>query len=304
MNKEKGKVKFYSTSTQRRYFLISMLAPAILMLAFFTIYPFVVNLKNSFFHYNLTEPYNRYFVGGNNYFRLIQDKLFWQSFLRTLYFVSGAVSIEFLLGLGIAYLLKDDFRGRNFFRIAFILPMGATPIAISFVWKIMLNPSLGIINYLLRILGLQGLDWVGNPRSVIPSLILIDVWCWTPFMMLILLAGFLSLPKEPFEAAEIEGASTLQSFFYIALPLLKPLILVALLFRIIDAFRTFDIIFVITAGGPGHYSETLNILTYLQGFKFLHISYASTLAIAMLIILIVICMFITRLRAIREIWSV
>ena len=135
---------------------------------------------------------------------------------------------------------------------------------------------------------------------MIPSLILVDAWVWTPFMMLILLAGFLTLAKEPFEAAEIEGASALQSFFYIALPLLKPLILVALLFRIIDAFRTFDIIFVITGGGPGRYSETLNIMTYLQGFKFLHISYASTLAVLMLIILIVICTFISQLQGIRE----
>ncbi len=293
-------MKVYSSSTQKRYFLISMLAPSLILLAFFSLYPFVANVKNSLMHYNLTEPFNRYFVGANNYLRLLGDKLFWQALLRTLYFVTGAVGLEFLLGLGVAYLLKDDFRGRNIFRVIYILPMGATPIAIAFVWKIMLNPSLGIINYALSLLGIHGPDWVGNPISVIPSLILVDAWVWTPFMMLILLAGFLTLAKEPFEAAEIEGASALQSFFYIALPLLKPLILVALLFRIIDAFRTFDIIFVITGGGPGHYSETLNIMTYLQGLKFLHISYASTLAVLMLIILIVICTFISQLQGINK----
>ncbi|MCX6090761.1 MAG: sugar ABC transporter permease [Candidatus Atribacteria bacterium] len=138
------------------------------------------------------------------------------------------------------------------------------------------------------------MDWVGNPATVIPSLILIDAWCWTPFMLMVLSAGLLSLPQDPFEAAEIDGASSYKKLIYITIPLLRPLIFVALLFRIIDAFRTFDIIYVITGGGPGHYSETLNIHTYLQGFNFMRISSASTLAIVMLLILIFICTIIVK----------
>jgi len=271
-----------------------MLGPAIILLALFTLYPFVVNVKNSLLYYNLTEPNNIRFVGLKNYLNLMKDSLFWQALKQTLYFVVGSVAIEFFLGLGIAHLLLRDFTGKNLLRTIFILPMGATPIAISFVWKIMLTPDLGIINYLVRLLGFRGMDWVGNPTMVIPSLMIIDAWCWTPFMMLIFSAGLMSLPRDPFEAADIDGSNALQKLWYVTLPMLKPLIFVALLFRMIDAFRTFDLIFVITGGGPAHYSETLNIFTYLQGFNFMRISYASTLAIVMFVILFIISSNLSR----------
>jgi multiple sugar transport system permease protein len=236
-----------------------MLAPAIIMLVLFSIYPFIVNLINATSHYNFTEPNNRYFVGLENFVDLLKDKIFWQALYQTLYYVFGSVFLEFFLGFGVAYLLLDNFKGRDVFRTLYILPLGATPIAISLVWKIMLNPDLGIIPYFLKIIGFGKLDLLGNIKTVIPSLIIVDAWYWTPFMFLIFSAGLLAMPSEPFEAADIDGASPFKKLVYITFPLLKPLIIVAVLFRTIDAFRVFDTIFVLTGGGPGHFSETLNL---------------------------------------------
>jgi hypothetical protein len=150
-----------------------MLAPAIIMLVLFSIYPFIVNLINATSHYNFTEPNNRYFVGLENFVDLLKDKIFWQALYQTLYYVFGSVFLEFFLGFGVAYLLLDNFKGRDVFRTLYILPLGATPIAISLVWKIMLNPDLGIIPYFLKIIGFGKLDLLGNIKTVIPSLIIV-----------------------------------------------------------------------------------------------------------------------------------
>ena len=166
-----------------------------------------MNLINATSHYNFTEPNNRYFVGLENFVDLLKDKIFWQALYQTLYYVFGSVFLEFFLGFGVAYLLLDNFKGRDVFRTLYILPLGATPIAISLVWKIMLNPDLGIIPYFLKIIGFGKLDLLGNIKTVIPSLIIVDAWYWTPFMFLIFSAGLLAMPSEPFEAADIDGAS-------------------------------------------------------------------------------------------------
>lgn len=275
--------------SRRALFITFMLGPSVLALAALTLFPFLSNLYNSLFEYALTSPNERPFIGLGNYIEIfLHDAAFRHSFMVSLYFTVGAVLVELLLGLFIASLLNREFLARNVFLTLFILPMAATPIAITFVWRIMFSPSLGIINYLLSLIGLPASNWVADSRIVIPSLIMVDAWQWTPFMILIMLAGLMSLPHEPMEAAAIDGANRWQSFRYITLPLLEPFIMLGLLFRTIDAFKTFDLIFVLTTGGPGNASETLNIYTFRTGFQFLHMGYASALAIIMLVLIIVV----------------
>ena len=275
-------------SHQRTLFILAMLSPSVIALFALTIFPFLSNVYNSLFDNVLTRPNDVPFVGLGNYIQIFTaDADFRHSLLLSLEFTVGAVAIELVLGLLIASLLNRSFIGRGALLTLFILPMATTPIAITFIWRIMFSPSLGIFNHLLSLVGLQDLNWVSDSNTVIPSLVMVDVWQWTPFFMLILLAGLMSLPIEPLEAAAIDGAGRWMTFRHITLPLLEPFIMLALLFRTIDAFKTFDLIFVMTTGGPGNASETLNILAFRTGFWFLHMGYAAALAIIMLVIVIV-----------------
>jgi multiple sugar transport system permease protein len=273
----------------RTVFVASMLSPAVIALAALTIFPFLSNLYNSLHEYSLTSPNSKDFILLGNYTKILfQDADFWHALTVSAYFTVGAVALEILLGLVIASLLNREFAGRGLLLTIFIVPMAATPIAITFVWRMMFSPSLGILNYLVKLIGLPASNWVADSNIVIPCLILVDAWQWTPFVILVLLAGLMSLPPEPMEAAAMDGANRWQVFRHITLPLLEPFIMLAVLFRTIDAFKAFDLIFVMTTGGPGNASESLNILTFRQGFQFLNMGYAAALSIIMLVIIIVI----------------
>jgi multiple sugar transport system permease protein len=178
-----------------------------------------------------------------------------------------------------ALILNREFRGARWARTAFLLPMVATPVATSLVWMMMFNPTLGILNYFLGLVGLPPSLWVADPRLTIISLVVVDIWHFAPFAMLILLAGLRSLPPEPFESAMIDGASRWQIFWRVTVPLLLPVLSVVLIFRTIDALKVFDIIWVITAGGPGFSSETLYVYAYNQAFKYLDIGYGSAVIV-------------------------
>ena len=178
-----------------------------------------------------------------------------------------------------ALLFNQNFRGRNLVRTLFLLPMVATPVAMSLIWILIMNPVGGILNWLLGLLGIPPGLWLSSAETVLPSLILIDTWQWSPLIMLMVLAGMTMLPSEPFEAAAIDGASAWQSFRLVMLPMLRPTIMVALLFRSIDALKTFDIIFGTTQGGPGFASETLNLYIYTQGFTYFELGYAASILI-------------------------
>jgi multiple sugar transport system permease protein len=272
----------------RNIFVAAMLSPAIIALAALTLYPFVSNVVNSTFDWSLSRPNSRSFVFLGNYVDiLLHNADFRHALWVSVYFTVGAVALELVLGMFIASLL-NRMAHRGLVLTLAILPMAATPIAITFVWRMMFSPSLGVLNYFLSLLGLPASNWVANSNIVIPCLILVDAWQWTPFVILILLGGLLSLPVEPVEAAAMDGANAWEIFRHITLPLLEPFVVLAILFRTIDAFKAFDLIFVMTTGGPGNASESLNIYTFRQGFWFLNMGYAAALAIIMLIIIIVI----------------
>lgn len=284
----------FSAKRSRRFFILSTLSPAILVLVALTIYPFISNVYFSVLKYDLTRPKSRPFVGLNNYVDLVTNPEFLQTALRTAYYVVLAVGIELALGLLIARALSRVTRGAPVFRVILMLPIAATPVAVGLIWRLMFNPTGGLANQILKSVGLPGMKWTASMTTVIPSLVLVDVWQWTPFVVLILLAGMLALPEEPFEAATMDGATGLQCLWYLELPMLRPLIFIAVAFRFIDSLKAFDTIWVMTGGGPGYSSTTLNILAFRTGFEFLHMGSAAAIAVIMLILAIVVTTFLVK----------
>jgi multiple sugar transport system permease protein len=199
-------------------------------------------------------------------------------------------------GFGIAHLLIRRFPGRGLARTIFLLPMIATPVAMALVWMTMMSPTIGVLNYFLRSLGLPASAWVASPRTVIASLLLVETWMWTPMITLILLAGLSSLPAEPFESALVDGASGWQVVWHVTLPLMRSTIVVAALFRTIDALKIFDIVYVMTEGGPGFASETLNLYVFQTSFKYLHLGYASALIVIFFSIVLGASLLLLRVR--------
>lgn len=239
------------------------------------------------------------FNGLANYARMLTDERFGMAVLRTLYFTALSVLLPMVLGIAAAVTFHREFPGRGLARTVFILPMTATPVAVALVWTMMFHPQLGVLNYLLTSVGLPPSEWVYAAGTVIPTLVLVETWQWTPLVMLIVLGGLASLPVDPYEAADLDGASAWQAFRHITLPLVWPFILSAAVIRGIDALKAFDTIFVISNGGPGTASETLNLLLYLQAFSFYDMGYASAIVVVFfaLILLITLLMLWTRRRA-------
>ncbi|WP_293860526.1 carbohydrate ABC transporter permease [uncultured Alsobacter sp.] len=219
------------------------------------------------------------FVGLDNFRTLFADERFRDSMRITFIFTVLAVVIPVALGTAAALVFHSEFPFRGVLRTIFVMPMMATPVAVSLVWKMMFHPQLGVLNYILSLFGIPPSAWVFSPETVIPTLVMVEVWHWTPLVMLILLGGLAGLPKEPYESAVIDGANGWHMFRFITLPLLWPYIMIALIIRTIDALKVFDIIFVISEGGPGTASETLNIFLYLQAFQFYKIGYASAVVV-------------------------
>jgi multiple sugar transport system permease protein len=271
--------------------------PAVLLVAAIIAYPIAYTVWMSlqeWFISSLTAPK---FIGLANYQKiLLGDDRFREAFFRTLYFTALVVTAELLLGLAMALLFNREFWGRGLLRTLAILPMVATPTAISLVFVMMYHPTLGVANYLLTVVGLPPFKWTYSSQTALYALALVDVWEWTPLIMLIALAGLASLPREPYEAADIDGASTLQAFRHITLPLLRPTLVVAVLFRAIDALKTFDVIFVITQGGPANSTETINILLFNQAFSYFNMGYASSMAVALFAIVMGASMLLIKVR--------
>jgi len=207
-----------------------------------------------------------------------------------------------VLGGLAALVFHRKFPLRGFLRGVFILPMMATPVAVALVWTMMFHPQLGVLNYLLSLVGIPPQLWVFDPGTVIPSLVLVETWQWTPLVMLIVLGGLAALPTEPYEAAQLDGASAWQTFWRITFPMVLPFLMVAAIIRTIDAVKAFDIIYVISQGGPGTASETLNIFLYLQAFAFYNIGYASAVVVVFFALIIALSLVLLYVRQ-RSKWS-
>ncbi|HEY3345281.1 MAG TPA: sugar ABC transporter permease [Anaerolineaceae bacterium] len=271
------------------------IAPAFLVLIVILIYPLGYSFWLSFHHWMLRDFVKGVpWVGLQNYIDLVTNPDFLNSLRITFTFVISALAIEFSLGMGLALLLNRNLLGKGIIRSTILLPMMCTNVVIGLTWRLLFNYEFGIINFYLTQLHLSPVEWLSAPNVAMAAVIIVDVWNTTSFVALMLLAGLQSLPDEPFEAARIDGASSWQAFTYITLPLLRQSILVALLWRLIDTFRIFDVVYLLTAGGPARATETVSIYVYTYGFKSFNLGYASAASYAMILIMLVIAGLLAR----------
>lgn len=276
----------------RRYWVFAVPAAAVVLLVI--LFPWIFTLFMSVHDWKVTgdTPY----VGLANYAKMLSDERFLYAVVRTLYFTAASVVAPLLLGVWAAVCFSSKFRLQGLARTVFVLPMMATPVAISLVWTMMFHPQLGVLNYILTSIGLPPSTWVYDASTVIPTLVMVETWQWTPLVMLIVLGGIASLPTDPYEAAILDGASAWQMFRHITLPLVWPFIMVAAVIRLIDALKTFDTIYVITLGGPGTASETINILLYQTAFAYYDLGYASAMVVVFFVLILLISLLLLRIR--------
>jgi multiple sugar transport system permease protein len=252
----------------------------------------------SFLAYSLSKPNDTPWVGLENYVAMATHPKFLNSLWNTLLFTAGAVVLQFLLGLGFAVLMNREFRGQGIVRTCLMLPLFLTPSIVALNWLFLFSPRTGVVPWMASFVGFPaGFPFLADPNWAMPALILVDVWRATPFMFLILLAGLQSLPSEAIEAAQIDGANSWQILRHVTLPLLTPLILVALTIRGMDAFREFDLVFLLTQGGPGERTEVISMLAYKTGFNTYDMGRASAMAYIILFLVLVFSVyFVKKLR--------
>lgn len=272
-----------------------LLGPALGFLALMSIWPFVYLLYASFTSYQLAIPIPIEWVGVKNFTKVMANARFWTSLGITAVFALISVPLQIALGLALAMLLKSVSRGRDIYASLFLIPMMVAPIVVGFSWNLFLNPIYGPLNAFLKGLGLAPPAWAQSPDWALPTLVLVDTWQWTPFVMVVLLAGLQAIPKRVYEAAHVDGSSRLQTFWLIMLPMLMPYMTVAFVLRFIDSFRVFDIIYILTRGGPGTSTQNLAYYTYDLGFGRFEFGMAGALSIVQLVLLTVGTMAILKL---------
>lgn len=262
-----------------------MVLPAVVVLLAVTVYPLIYSVRASFYRIELTFSTDWHWVGLHNYVRaLTDDPRFWPAMYRSVWLVVFGVVIELVLGLGLALLLNRVERGRNVVTALLLIPVMMAPVVVATQGVVIFNVQFGPLNYLLSKIGIHGPIWLGDPAVALKSILLADVWQWTPFVAVIMLAGLQSLPRDLYEAAEVDGASRLQQFRHFTLVLLQPLIIVTVLLRAMDIFKVFDYVFVLTGGGPGDSTEVIGFYTYLQGLQFFSFGYAAALSYLQVIV--------------------
>ncbi|UCH25703.1 MAG: sugar ABC transporter permease [Trueperaceae bacterium] len=270
------------------------LAPALLVLGVTSLYPVVYSVALSLFDWNWGTRMN--FVGLRNYSDLIGGGEFWQVLGQTFYFSIGAVAIELSLGLALAVVVNQLGFGAGLIRTLLLTPLMVSGIVVSLMWKVMLDPMLGIVNFLLREVGLPTSAFFGTQATAMPTIIGVDAWWQTAFVFIIVLAGLQSLPAEPMEAAKVDGANAWQTFRHVTLPMLRPVLFTVLIFRTIDTLKVFDIIFGTTGGGPQLATEVMQTLAYRKAFSFLQMSEAMTVMVVFSIVIVLLSVLYLRLE--------
>jgi multiple sugar transport system permease protein len=269
--------------------------PASIMILVFSIFPLLFSLVLSFVNWDLSRLTGGVrFVGFGNFGELFSDKRFWNTARVTGVFVLGGVSLQYVIGLSIGLLLNQRIRFRRFFRVVFLMPMMLTPAAVGYLGRMLFNETQGPVNDFIKHLGGPLVPWLSKAIVALPTLILVDTWEWVPFMIIVLLAGLQSLPPEVFEAAAVDGASGFQTFRRITFPMLLPTTVTVTLIRGLEAFKLFDIVAVMTGGGPGNATESVTWYAYLTALTFGRLGYASAIAYCLLIMIIIFSMVFLR----------
>jgi multiple sugar transport system permease protein len=270
------------------------IAPALGLLLFLSIWPLIRLLWLSSTDYSVTRDVPASFIGLDNYIEVIKSPVTQNRAVTTLIFVVGAVALQTIIGFSIAYLISRRIKGRGALTTLFLIPMMLSPVVVGLFWKFMLDVQFGVLNSFSDSLGLGRFEWLTNQRLALFSLVIVDTWQWTPFIMLIALAGLTAVPKYLYEAAEIDRASEWFKFRRITFPLVWPLLLIAIMFRAIEAFRLFDLVYILTGGGPGGTTETLSYQVYKVAFFGFDTGRASAFGILMVIVVTIAAQFYLR----------
>jgi len=282
---------FYLNIRKRRAAILFVL-PAVVILLSISIFPLIYELVLAFTSWELTTSFPPKFVGLKNFSTLLfKDERFWSAMRVTGILMSLGVTIQLVIGVVLALLLNRIKKTRSFFVSLFMIPVMIAPVVAGFQFRMIYHDQFGPLNYIIQLLTFgkwRGMAWIADPKVALFAILFTDVWQWTPFLLLIVLAGLQSIPMELFEAAEVDGANKWNIFWRITSPLLLPFIVIGILIRTMDSFKLFDIVYLVTGGGPGNVTETISFYTYLQGFRFFSVGYTAAMAFIQLIIIILI----------------
>jgi multiple sugar transport system permease protein len=263
-----------------------LLGPCLAYLIVFAVYPLFYSLRLSFTDLSSAAGTGRW-IGLKNYADLLSDPLFWNAAKNSTVMVVSTVAIQVVLGVALALFFNLHLKGSALVRGIMILPMLLTPIVVGVMWRALLNPDWGLVNWVIGRFGVEAPNWLGSIEMAMKTLIIVDVWQWTPFVFVIVFARLQVLPRDIFEAAQVEGAGPIATFRYITLPMLMPAIVFAVVFRAVDAFRSFDLVYGLTYGGPARATTTLSFFSFQNGFQFHNYGYAAAVAYLMLFILVI-----------------
>lgn len=273
-------------NTSDRRFGYILAAPSVLIVLLIILFPISFAIVSSFFDYTLINKSFNNFIGIENYLNAIKNERLLNSIIVTFFFVILVVFFEFLLGFFIALLLNSIERFKSIYYFILLLPLLINPIVVGLIWRMFLHPQLGILNYLLSLLGIDAVNWLGDPQMAFITIIFVDIWHQVSFMIILLLAGLSAIPKEPYEAARSDGANIIDCFFHITLPYMRPVIIVTILIRLIFAIKTYDLIYIMTKGGPGDATDLISYYIYRSAFISLNLGEAAAMSSILLTIII------------------
>jgi multiple sugar transport system permease protein len=272
------------------------LLPGLLVLVAIILFPLLFTIRVSLSGWDVNQP-GLNWIGGENYARMLSDNRFWEALARLDVMAIGTVLLQYVLGFALALLVWRDIRCKRFFRVLFLVPMMTTPVIMTVIWRTIFSESLGPVNDILNRIDLPPVPWITDGAMAFISVMIVEVWQWTPFMFLLLLAGLLSLPREPFLAAAIDGAGPIRTFLRVTFPAMAPISISALIIRFIEASKILDTVYVLTSGGPGTATETSSYYIYIRGLRDFQIGYASALSFTYLVIMIVTLTIVAKLLA-------
>lgn len=261
-------------------------APGLLTLAVVMGFPLVYAALISISSLTLLKPMLTPYVGLKNFIVVMSDPIFWGAVWLTIKYSVVTVAAEFAIGLGIALMLNRTVTMKPVYFAVLTIPMAMSPVSVALIWRMLLQPNLGIVNQTLEAMGLPRVDWLGDPGLALWTMAAIDVWQQTSFVVLILAAGLAALPRDPYEAAEVDGASPFQQFWFITLPMLRPVAAIAVIIQLINEFRTYDLPYILTKGGPGNATEVLSFFAYRRAFLGLHLNEGAAASFALLLIVL------------------
>ena len=270
------------------------LLPALLTLVAIIIFPLIFTVRVSFSSWDVYQAGLDY-IGGRNYLRVFADARFWESLVRLCAMSAVTVTLQYVIGFALALAVWKQMAGGRIFRVLFLVPMMTTPVVMSVIWRTMFHESLGPINDILLSLGMGPVPWLSSATGSFLSVVVVEIWQWTPFMFLLLFAGLVSLPREPYLAASIDGAGPIRTFWQVTFPLMAPISIGAVIIRLIEASKIMDTVYVLTSGGPGTATETPSYYIYIRGLRDFQVGYSAALSLTYLVLMIITLTVIAKL---------